>query len=195
MQYSLPLAAPLDDSCLLPVSFPCWCFRYWITNSAVHAQWAVVFAQLAVAGRQEGIHGFLVRIRYGTYTMVHSPPPLEVGGPYLVGLGSFWRVMLSIWETWVAHLSTRESSLVAESPVFKHQWMCASGWFCWVLDRRFGVGHTNLCFSTSSLCLRVVVLGGCRTLIVGEAVGGVLDSCPSSNWICTQPLTRFPPTI
>ncbi|GIL89582.1 hypothetical protein Vretifemale_17414 [Volvox reticuliferus] len=37
--------------------------KYWITNSAVHAQWAVVFAQLTVAGRQEGIHGFLVRIR------------------------------------------------------------------------------------------------------------------------------------
>ncbi len=38
--------------------------RYWITNSAVHAQWAVVFAQLTVAGRSEGIHGFLVRIRW-----------------------------------------------------------------------------------------------------------------------------------
>ncbi|KXZ48318.1 hypothetical protein GPECTOR_29g92 [Gonium pectorale] len=37
--------------------------KYWITNSAVHAQWAVVFAQLCVGGRQEGIHGFLVRIR------------------------------------------------------------------------------------------------------------------------------------
>ncbi|EFJ45833.1 hypothetical protein VOLCADRAFT_93964 [Volvox carteri f. nagariensis] len=37
--------------------------KYWITNSAVHAQWAVVFAQLTVAARQEGIHGFLVRIR------------------------------------------------------------------------------------------------------------------------------------
>ena len=37
--------------------------KYWITNSAVHAQWAVVFAQLWVGGRNEGIHGFLVRIR------------------------------------------------------------------------------------------------------------------------------------
>lgn len=37
--------------------------KYWITNSAVHAKWAVVFAQLHIAGRNEGIHGFLVRIR------------------------------------------------------------------------------------------------------------------------------------
>lgn len=32
-----------------------------ITNASVHAQWAVVFAQLSIAGQQQGIHGFLVR--------------------------------------------------------------------------------------------------------------------------------------
>ena len=35
-----------------------------ITNSAVHAKWAVVFAQLHINGKNEGIHGFLVRIRH-----------------------------------------------------------------------------------------------------------------------------------
>lgn len=37
--------------------------KYWITNSAVHAKWAVVFAQLHIHGKNEGIHAFLVRIR------------------------------------------------------------------------------------------------------------------------------------
>mmetsp|Transcript_18698 Transcript_18698/g.47219 ORF Transcript_18698/g.47219 Transcript_18698/m.47219 type:complete len:644 (-) Transcript_18698:24-1955(-) len=37
--------------------------KYWITNGAVHAKWAVVFAQLLVEGENHGIHGFLVRIR------------------------------------------------------------------------------------------------------------------------------------
>jgi hypothetical protein len=37
--------------------------KYWITNSADHAHWAVVFAQLRVLGSNQGIHGFLVRIR------------------------------------------------------------------------------------------------------------------------------------
>uniref|UniRef100_A0A383WDA5 Acyl-coenzyme A oxidase n=1 Tax=Tetradesmus obliquus TaxID=3088 RepID=A0A383WDA5_TETOB len=37
--------------------------KYWITNSAVHAQWCVVFAQLLMGGQNHGIHGFLVRIR------------------------------------------------------------------------------------------------------------------------------------
>jgi acyl-CoA oxidase len=35
--------------------------KYWITNSAVHAQWCVVFAQLLMDDKNHGIHGFLVR--------------------------------------------------------------------------------------------------------------------------------------
>ncbi|KAG0331150.1 hypothetical protein BG004_001798 [Podila humilis] len=37
--------------------------KYWITNSAVHAKWCVVFAQTFVGGKDEGIHAILVRIR------------------------------------------------------------------------------------------------------------------------------------
>lgn len=37
--------------------------KYWITNGAVHAHWAVVFAQLIIGSTNQGIHGFLVRIR------------------------------------------------------------------------------------------------------------------------------------
>jgi len=37
--------------------------KYWITNSAVHANYAVVFAQLEINGKHEGIHAFLMRIR------------------------------------------------------------------------------------------------------------------------------------
>ncbi|PKK75426.1 acyl-CoA oxidase [Rhizophagus irregularis] len=37
--------------------------KYWITNSAVHAKWSVVFAQTIIRGKNEGIHAILVRIR------------------------------------------------------------------------------------------------------------------------------------
>eukprot|EP00095_Tigriopus_kingsejongensis_P001058 maker-scaffold631_size122145-snap-gene-0.40 protein:Tk01058 transcript:maker-scaffold631_size122145-snap-gene-0.40-mRNA-1 annotation:"acyl-coenzyme a oxidase peroxisomal" len=37
--------------------------KYWITNGACHAQHIVVFAQLYVEGKNEGIHGVLVRCR------------------------------------------------------------------------------------------------------------------------------------
>ena len=38
--------------------------KYWITNSALHAKWSVVFAQLLMNGKREGVHAFLVRIRH-----------------------------------------------------------------------------------------------------------------------------------
>ncbi len=37
--------------------------KYWITNGACHAKWVVVFAQLHVDGKNEGIHGVLVPCR------------------------------------------------------------------------------------------------------------------------------------
>jgi len=37
--------------------------KYWITNGACHAKHIVVFAQLWVKGKNEGIHGVLVRCR------------------------------------------------------------------------------------------------------------------------------------
>lgn len=37
--------------------------KYWITNSAVHAKWVIVFAQLHIHGKHEGIHAILTRIR------------------------------------------------------------------------------------------------------------------------------------
>jgi len=37
--------------------------KYWITNGAIHSNHAVIFAQLVIHGRNEGVHAFLARIR------------------------------------------------------------------------------------------------------------------------------------
>merc|ERR1719461_1804803 len=37
--------------------------KYWITNGAIHAKHIVVFAKLLIDGKNEGLHGILVRIR------------------------------------------------------------------------------------------------------------------------------------
>ncbi|RKP36805.1 hypothetical protein BJ085DRAFT_37255 [Dimargaris cristalligena] len=37
--------------------------KFWITNGAIHAKYCIVFAQTLVAGKNEGIHAFLVPIR------------------------------------------------------------------------------------------------------------------------------------
>jgi acyl-CoA oxidase len=37
--------------------------KHWITNGSLHAKFAVVFAQLFVDGKNEGVHAILTRIR------------------------------------------------------------------------------------------------------------------------------------
>jgi acyl-CoA oxidase len=44
--------------------------KYWITNSALHAKWSVVFAQLLMNSKREGVHAFLVRIRHDSMQAV-----------------------------------------------------------------------------------------------------------------------------
>lgn len=37
--------------------------KYWITNGAIHSNYAVIFAQLIIHGKNEGVHAFLAKIR------------------------------------------------------------------------------------------------------------------------------------
>lgn len=37
--------------------------KYWITNGAVHSNYAVIFAQLKIGGKNEGVHAFLAKVR------------------------------------------------------------------------------------------------------------------------------------
>jgi len=53
---------PSDDTWIVHTPTPL-AQKYWITNSAVHAKWIIVFAQTYVHGKHEGLHTFLVRMR------------------------------------------------------------------------------------------------------------------------------------
>jgi acyl-CoA oxidase len=54
--------------------------KYWITNSAVHAHFAVVFAQMTVRGEECGIHAFIVPLRDPD---THAPLP----GRFIADMG------------------------------------------------------------------------------------------------------------
>ncbi|KAK9845389.1 hypothetical protein WJX81_005334 [Elliptochloris bilobata] len=53
--------------------------KYWITNGAIHAKWAVVFCQLLVGGTNQGVHGLLVRIREEDMTPVKGVTVEDMG--------------------------------------------------------------------------------------------------------------------
>ena len=67
--------------------------KYWITNSAVHARYAVVFARLITKGVDEGIHGFLVPIRNADHSVRKGVRIWDMGhkiGANGVDNGALW---------------------------------------------------------------------------------------------------------
>ena len=83
--------------------------KYWITNSAVHAKFAVVFAQLIIGSEHHGIHGFLVRIRNEVRTtpkFSSSSVDWQWYTGWILALFSHWENRYSI-----ADLPLRQQSL------------------------------------------------------------------------------------
>ena len=70
--------------------------KYWITNSAIHAQWVIVFAQTIIDGENHGIHGFLVRIRdHETHRPMQNVRIEDMG--YKMGLNGVDNGMLLLY--------------------------------------------------------------------------------------------------
>lgn len=70
-------AAKMETTAVLNVNCDEWIIntpsllsqKYWITNGAVHAHWAVVFAQTIIKEINYGVHAFLVPLRYKDLTV------------------------------------------------------------------------------------------------------------------------------
>jgi len=60
-------------------NFSCLFVRYWITNGAVHARHAIVFAQLVIDGVGYGVHTVLVPIRDKDMRPLHGVTVVDMG--------------------------------------------------------------------------------------------------------------------
>eukprot|EP00095_Tigriopus_kingsejongensis_P008197 maker-scaffold895_size84271-snap-gene-0.25 protein:Tk08197 transcript:maker-scaffold895_size84271-snap-gene-0.25-mRNA-1 annotation:"hypothetical protein LOTGIDRAFT_127454" len=67
--------------------------KYWITNGAVHAKHVVVFAQLILDGKTEGIHGILIPIRDDNLNVLPDVTVEDMG--YKMGLNGVDNAKLS----------------------------------------------------------------------------------------------------
>ncbi|EGR32939.1 hypothetical protein IMG5_065950 [Ichthyophthirius multifiliis] len=57
--------------------------KYWITNGALHCNYAIVFAQLILPGNQkEGVHAFLVRVRNADGSICNGVYIEDMGGKF-----------------------------------------------------------------------------------------------------------------
>ncbi|GMH40366.1 hypothetical protein BSKO_08270 [Bryopsis sp. KO-2023] len=85
--------------------------KYWITNSAIHAKWAVVFAQMIIGSTNYGVHGFLVRIRNEDMTICPGVRIEDMG--HKMGLNG-----VDNGKLWFDHVRVQRSALLdAQSQV------------------------------------------------------------------------------
>lgn len=143
--------------------------KYWITNSAIHAHYAVVFAHLITKGTNEGIHGFLVPIRDKTNHKVCSGVTIWDMG-HKIGLNGVDNGAL-----WFDHVRVPVSNLlnatsqISENGTLKCDIPSKRGRFIKLADQLLAgrICIASMCLGSTKIALSTTIAYSASRLTVG----------------------------
>ena len=154
--------------------------KYWITNGAIHATHAVVFARLIIKEEDEGVHAFLVKIRDVNMESTHGISIWDMG--HKIGSNGVDNASISFNNISISKISLLgDISKIDENGVFSSKIKSKRGRLLFLADRLL----------SGRLCIASMMLGAAKYTLETAIIYGKTRKAVGEDGKSTSPILDY----